>query len=204
MNKKINNTGGMQDWKRFWIISSVSIILGALSFLLDHIILIATGLVQNRVVTYFFYSITLLGETYVFAGIAVLLTLILIINKKPFLAFIATVCVNTEAIFILKMLINRPRPFEHLGTTSIIATQLSSFPSGHAMMFFSIIPIMVKNFPRWKPVFWTVAILVGLSRIYLGVHYFSDVVWGAIIGYGIGYLFMKLGDVYDWRYGKEQ
>jgi undecaprenyl-diphosphatase len=77
---------------------------------------------------------------------------------------------------------------------------MSSFPSGHTMMFFSIIPIMSKNFPKTKILFWTLAVLIGLSRIYLGVHYFSDVIAGALIGYGIGWICIKMGEKYAWKY----
>jgi len=99
----------------------------------------------------------------------------------------------------LKAIIQRPRPFEVMSINNTVTTNMSSFPSGHAMIFFSIIPIMSKNFPKIKTVLWIVAILVGMSRIYLGVHYFSDVVAGAIFGYAIGWTFMKLGEKYEWK-----
>ena len=47
----------------------------------------------------------------------------------------------------------------------------------------------MRLFPNYKWIFIVVATLISLSRIYLGVHYPSDVVGGAIIGAAFGYLF---------------
>jgi len=82
----------------------------------------------------------------------------------------------------LKMIIARPRPFEGFESA------FYSFPSGHAAIAFSSIPAF-KNFP--KPLFYSLiafAVFVAVSRLYLQVHYFSDVVFGSVIGYFLGRL----------------
>jgi len=58
---------------------------------------------------------------------------------------------------------------------------------------------MLKNFPKYKIWFWTVALLVAFSRLYLEVHYLSDVIAGAFIGYIIGVIFIMLGEKYGWK-----
>jgi undecaprenyl-diphosphatase len=99
---------------------------------------------------------------------------------------------------VLKYMIDRPRPFEVGLTSAGVAANWSSFPSGHTLAFFTIVPMIIKKFPKLKTIFWIIAILVGFSRIYLGVHYTSDVVAGAFIGYGIGWAFMKIEERYRW------
>jgi undecaprenyl-diphosphatase len=76
---------------------------------------------------------------------------------------------------------------------------MSSFPSGHAMIVFSIVPFLMKNFPKQKYYFILLAVLVAFSRIYLNVHYLSDIVAGAFLGYLIGVIFSDLEDKYGWK-----
>lgn len=51
---------------------------------------------------------------------------------------------------------------------------------------------MGKAFRRLVPAWIIIALLIGFSRIYLGVHYASDVIFGAIIGWCSGWLFIEL------------
>lgn len=85
---------------------------------------------------------------------------------------------------ILKFIVHRPRP-EGFRLVSEVGY---SFPSGHSMVsmaFFGLLVWMVWRYERdrtmrvlWSLFFTAVIVLVGLSRIYLGVHYASDVVAG--------------------------
>ncbi len=90
----------------------------------------------------------------------------------------------------LKIIVQRPRPFEAGIVQPILLESFSkwnySFPSFQSMLVFAAIPILAKEFKRVKYVWVIFAVLVALSRLYLGVHYFSDVLAGALIGYGIG------------------
>lgn len=77
----------------------------------------------------------------------------------------------------LKVSVNRKRP---KGTCSNFN---SSFPSGHATGSFAIATILANRYSRYRVLSYAVASIVGLSRIYLGRHYPSDVFAGALLGY---------------------
>jgi undecaprenyl-diphosphatase len=89
----------------------------------------------------------------------------------------------------LKTVFNRPRP---VFTNPLLTAANASFPSGHAMsslvvyglLAFFILLRVRGPVVRSVLILLTVAliILIGISRIYLGVHYFSDVMGGYIIG----------------------
>ena len=81
------------------------------------------------------------------------------------------------AIFMLKQIARRIRPLEEK-----VAGLNSSFPSGHAGTAFAIATVLSNRYPRLRIPFYLGATLVGISRIYLGRHYPSDVLVGAAIG----------------------
>ncbi|HYD02741.1 MAG TPA: phosphatase PAP2 family protein [Alphaproteobacteria bacterium] len=185
----------------------ILIIIIAASFIFDKLVLKFVDKInpfENPNVSSPLFSIlyffTLIGDWNIFIWIIIFLAISLYINKKPVMPYFLTLITASIANTLIKLIINKPRPFENLGFESIIATIGSSFPSGHAMLIFSIVPIVSRHFPRIKILFWIIASLVSLSRIYLGVHYLSDVVAGAILGYAIGWLYLKLGETYGWKY----
>ena len=99
---------------------------------------------------------------------------------------------------LLKLIIMRPRPFESFLIPPLVSSIGSSFPSAHAAAAFSAIIILNKEFPKFKWLWFSLASLVALSRIYLGVHYLCDVAFGAAIGLASGYLIVYLSKRYKW------
>jgi undecaprenyl-diphosphatase len=83
----------------------------------------------------------------------------------------------------LKELIQRPRPYVDLdGVRQLVGSGGGSFPSNHALNNAAAAAIIGSLYPRWAWLAAGVAFVIGFSRIYVGVHYPSDVVGGFAIG----------------------
>ncbi|MDP4218904.1 MAG: phosphatase PAP2 family protein [Bacteroidota bacterium] len=112
---------------------------------------------------------------------------------------------------ILKEIVARPRPCSLLadpsGAYSWIRTPDGvrlgySFPSSHAVNNFAGVVFFILLFPKVKKLLWLFvpATIVALTRIYLGLHYPSDVFTGMLIGAAAGWGFAKLFGVVEKKY----
>ena len=93
--------------------------------------------------------------------------------------------------YAFKKIFDRPRPFiTHPDLMPISLETDASFPSGHTSAAFSLATSLSLNYPKWyviAPSFlWATA--TGYSRLYLGVHYPTDVIAGAVLGAGTSWL----------------
>ncbi len=95
---------------------------------------------------------------------------------------------------ILKEFFHRPRPFSTLQDVilPIGRTGTYSFPSNHALNNFAVATFFSLIYPKYKAPLFIVAILISISRVYLGVHYPSDILGGAAIGTIFGFIFAYL------------
>jgi len=84
----------------------------------------------------------------------------------------------------LKYVVARPRP--SVFSFPFIDALNYSFPSMHVMVAFAALPILNKEFPKIKFAWILFAVMVAINRIYFGYHFFSDVIFGAVVGYLIG------------------
>lgn len=114
--------------------------------------------------------------------------------KKKALYLTETYVANSLITYALKKTFNRSRPY--VTNPSLVPLEYEksySFPSGHTSEAFSMATSLSLSFPKWyviAPAF-TFASLVGYSRMYLGVHYPSDVIAGALVGSGTAWLTYK-------------
>ena len=83
---------------------------------------------------------------------------------------------------IIRFFYYHPRPFETFGFVPLIAESGASFPSGHAAWFFALAMIVFFHHRKWGAWFFFWAIVMGIARIYVGVHWPLDIVGGAVVG----------------------
>jgi len=95
----------------------------------------------------------------------------------------------------LKVTVQRPRPFTTYPDIIYQKAEVGSysFPSGHTNFAFATATSLSLAFPKWYVIVpaYSYAAAVGYSRMYLGVHYPSDVLAGALIGAGSSLLTWK-------------
>jgi undecaprenyl-diphosphatase len=97
---------------------------------------------------------------------------------------------STLLFMALKRFTGRRRPYEiepHCWATLLPPDQFS-FPSGHTMTAFAVALPMMLFYPELAAGLLLCAVSIALSRILLGMHFLSDVVAGALLGIGLGYL----------------
>ncbi|HEY2788665.1 MAG TPA: phosphatase PAP2 family protein [Gaiellales bacterium] len=110
--------------------------------------------------------------------------------RRPLVFVVLVVSVRLSAILdgVLKRAIGRQRPplADPRVHPLIPLPHDPSMPSGHAMMAFTGAVFLAAVVPRFRWALLALAAAIGLSRVYLGVHYPSDVLVGALLGAAIG------------------
>lgn len=89
----------------------------------------------------------------------------------------------------LKPLVHRDRPFVVLEDTRLIDQRplTSSFPSGHAASAMAGALAASRLLPEVRFVWWALAALIAVSRVYVGAHWPSDVLAGALLGIAVAW-----------------
>lgn len=102
------------------------------------------------------------------------------LRQVPPPLWIATMAVE----YPIKYYFRRQRPFISLVQAIAVGKKPGtfSFPSGHSAAAFAGAWLLTRHYPRLAPLWYTVAVLTGFSRIYLGAHYPGDVLSGAVTG----------------------
>ena len=142
--------------------------------------------------------VTNLGGAIFIIALAIVL-FIVIKNKKVGISIFTNLAIITILNQLLKRILQRPRPTEY----RIIEETGYSFPSGHSMIsmaFYGYLIYLIYKYIENKYVKWILISLlsilicmIGVSRIYLGVHYTSDVLGGFLIA--ISYLVIYISAI---------
>ncbi len=110
-------------------------------------------------------------------------------DRKLGKALLVALVLTAVLVFPLKILIQEERPWVEHNEIRAIGTENpnSSFPSGHAAFSFSYFLVLSKK-KRKITLLLAAAILVSLTRLYLGQHYPLDITLGAFIGTATGFI----------------
>lgn len=150
----------------------------------------------------FFKMITAFGNT--IPILCIIIVLMIGLDKENRYILGCTTVANTMSNLILKNIFRRIRP-DHM---RLITQGGYSFPSGHAMISITIYGFVIYYIYKtmknrfwkifWMTVFTILILLIGISRIYVGVHYPSDIVGGYSLALGIQILSITIWENHFW------
>ena len=160
--------------------------------------------IQSEFFTLVAKAFAFIFDTLMMIIISAIIAVFLFIKKyrKKAIFFALTMLANAGAIYLLKEVIERARPLN-----SLVIETGSAFPSGHAataVVFFGLLCYLTFKFAKTKSMkIWVYSIsilmilLIGFSRIYLNVHWFSDVLGGILLGGFILMLGIVIKEIFD-------
>ena len=164
-----------------FLVTMIMLLLNKVSFLDDYIYKIIYGL-RNNIWDFIFINITKMGNTTIVLLVIIVVLLKMNHKNQKILSFTAMITVLSNQI--IKNIIKRPRP-NHI---RLIKQGGYSFPSGHAMISIAVYGFLLyyiqtncknKKQKILLSVLLTIIILmIGCSRVYVGVHYPTDIIGG--------------------------
>lgn len=163
---------------------------------------------MNNVIFTYLYSLStnnFMGDmavvlhqlTYPILGLIIIISLIIALRKLfAFSLLILSGSLSWFIAGILKFLFHTPRPFMELDITPLIYQSGFAFPSQHTAVFSAIAISMFLINKKFAIIILILAIIIGVSRIILGVHYPIDILGGLLVGiitsFVITYFFKKI------------
>ncbi|WP_026451669.1 phosphatase PAP2 family protein [Aequorivita capsosiphonis] len=180
------------------VVAGINIFIELTEFLKDDLLAQYDQQISEYVVSFrsplltdYFIFITDVGDVYgylIVLALAIVVTALYFKNWKYILQTVFVLLLSSISNVLLKRLVNRARP----GVEHLVVVETLSYPSGHAMGAMAFYGFLIYLFSRFKiNVFLkfvvillliTVIFSIGMSRIYLGVHFPSDIAGGYIAG----------------------
>lgn len=154
--------------------------------------------IRNPILSSILIPITKLGN----AGILFIVTGIVLLcfrkTRKAGTLFLTSLVLNFILNdLVIKNVIERQRPFEVIKNLEILVPPpySFSFPSGHTSSAFASLVTLFFTQKKFAPFGLAFAVLMGFSRMYVGVHYLSDVLAGAVVGTVVALITVYFGYV---------
>lgn len=158
----------------------------------EQILLFVQDHMRTPLLTPVMKGITLLGDM---GAVWIVISMGLCLSKRWRKTGVTGLCAIGLSVMInnvfLKNLIGRARPFDVIQNLVPLITKPTdySFPSGHTACSFAVAFLLLRKLPKKYGIPCLIlAGLIGFSRIYLGVHYMSDVLAGAVSGIVLSYV----------------
>lgn len=177
-----------------------------------YLFFLGNSILTHPILDKIFPIITNFHQKNIYTQLIIIISIIvwLIFSKKRglkifFIISVLLLMVDSFSYYVLKKNINRTRPCNVINppfkvNTLVYKPTSNSFPSNHASNMFALSFAFSFFYPQLRILFYIGAVLVAYSRIYVGVHFFSDVISGAIIGTLIAFLFLKGMFYYKYKF----
>lgn len=142
--------------------------------------------------TEFFFSFFSLIGTYaiVWLCIGVVLMVVQELRQRRFVITLSGALFTTLlTTYLMKIIFERARPVDIMAVSPACPTDFS-FPSAHASLAFAGAYTLSYFDKKRQPLYYSIAVFISYSRIFLGCHYFFDVLVGSILGYLVARIFV--------------
>ena len=156
----------------------------------------ANGWWNSRLLHHILSWVTHLGSHFAVV-LFVLLNWITTKQLRVLFGLLALYAIQSFIIYFLKFTVRRKRPLSSEEVKMKVSKGPGeildpSFPSAHTTFSFMMATILALNFTRYQVIFFIYAVFIGWTRVYLGLHYPTDVIAGGFLGYGITKLYLKM------------
>jgi len=112
--------------------------------------------------------------------------------KMVLQAIISAILARLVIVNFIRWIWQRPRPFVENNVNLLITHNTAAFPSGHAAFFFAISTIVYFYNKKAGLLFFLASFLICLARIFIGIHWPSDILAGAAVGIFSGWLIYRI------------
>ena len=163
---------------------------------LDQAVVNTVNIIQNPLLDRIMIFFTSLGDK----GIIWIVLLIILFVKKETRKTVAAMTISVIIVFIitnyLKDTFQRIRPYEYMHFIPKVDTSgTSSFPSAHSAVAFAVFGIFYFYKLKFRYIIGVIALMISVSRFYLEVHYFTDVLAGVSLGFIVSYILFYISEV---------
>lgn len=165
-------------------------IIQAVSFLDDKLFLKFFKTERKNIIKKFMKGMSRLGDGYVWVVLLLCFFIFRIPNTSLyFTRGVISVFFSIITFLYVKKFVKRLRPYrKHFKKPFMLPPDIHSFPSGHTMVSFAMSMSMGTYSVTTTLIFYTIAFLIGYSRIFVGLHYPFDVVAAIIMGTIISFI----------------